>query len=278
MVGVTDSNHRNRTTYTHNNNNHHHHHHRRQPNMMSARVSALLACLALGAAVPAVPADRSYPCHRTEGQPTCNVLELLAAIPEVSTFVRALKAAGTKFTNGSVEAGNLTIFAPTNDAFGQLPPGRLEGLLDPNNIDELRAVLTYHIVDPDPAGSPLGPIFAKDLKEGEVKTMEGESVDIRLGSAERYEGPNGAIFVDRARVVKADLVASDGVIHTVSGVLEPLGLNHLYFRYITGEYNCGQVDAGPRMPASLFDKENAIALQSVSQLSSPPPHTPSPVT
>jgi uncharacterized surface protein with fasciclin (FAS1) repeats len=281
MVGVmTDSNHRNRTTYTHNNNNHHHHHHhRRQPNMMSARASAVLACLALGAAVPAVPAARdTYPCHRSEGQPTCDVLGLLAAIPEVSTFVRALKAAGTKFTNGSVEAGNLTIFAPTNDAFGQLPPGRLEGLLDPNNIDELRAVLTYHIVDPDPAGSPLGPIFAKDLKEGEVKTMEGESVDIRLGSAERYEGPNGAIFVDRARVVKADLVASDGVIHTVSGVLEPLGLNHLYFRYITGEYNCGQVDAGPRMPASLFDKENAMALQSVSQLSSPPPHTPPPVT
>jgi uncharacterized surface protein with fasciclin (FAS1) repeats len=278
MVGVmTDSNHRNRTTYTHNNNNHHHHHHhRRQPNMMSARASAVLACLALGAAVPAVPAARDT-C-RVDGQPTCDVLGLLAAIPEVSTFVRALKAAGTKFTPGSVEAGNLTIFAPTNDAFGQLPPGRLEGLLDPNNIDELRAVLTYHIVDPDPAGSPLGPIFAKDLKEGEVKTMEGESVDIRLGSAERYEGPNGAIFVDRARVVKADLVASDGVIHTVSGVLEPLGLNHLYFRYITGEYNCGQVDAGPRMPASLFDKENAIALQSVSQLSSPPPHTPSPVT
>jgi uncharacterized surface protein with fasciclin (FAS1) repeats len=246
-------------------------------NMMSARVSSLLACLALGAAVPAVPADR-YPCHRTEGQPTCNVLELLAAIPEVSTFVRALKAAGTKFTNGSVEAGNLTIFAPTNDAFGALPPGRLEGLLDPNNIDELRAVLTYHIVDPDPAGSPLGPIFAKDLKEGEVKTQEGESVYIRLdlASAASSLRPNGAIFVDRARVVKADLAASDGVIHTVSGVLEPLGLNHLYFRYLTGEYNCGQVDAGPRMPASIFDKENAMALQAVSQLSSPPPPPPPP--
>ena len=256
--------------------------------MMSARVSALLACLALGAAVPAVPADTC----RVEGHPTCTVLGLLAAIPELSTFVRALKAANLTDGPGgdgdcplccsSFEAsrGNctkFTIFAPTNDAFGQLPPGRLEGLLDPSNIDELRAVLTYHVVDPDPAGSPLGPIFAKDLKEGEVKTMEGESVDIRLASASSILRPIGAIFVDRARVVKADLVASDGVIHTVSGVLEPLGLNHLYFRYLTGEYNCGQVDAGPRMPASIFDKENAMALQSVSQLSSPPPHTP-PVT
>ena len=40
---------------------------------------------------------------------------------------------------------------------------------------------------------------------------------------------------------RADLAASNGVIHTISGVLEPLGLNHLYFRYLTGEYNCGQV-------------------------------------
>jgi hypothetical protein len=83
----------------------------------------------------------------------------------------------------------------------------------------------------------------------------------------------GAIFVDRAHVVKADLVASDGVLHTVSGVLEPLGLNHLYFRYITGEANCGQVDAGSRMPSNIFDAENAAALQEVSQLSSPPPMT-----
>ena len=103
--------------------------------------------------------------------------------------------------------------------------------------------------------------------------MEGESVDIKFGR-DVFDSlrPTGAIFVDRARVVKADLRASDGVIHTVSDVLEPLGLNHLYFRYLTGEYNCGQVDAGPRMPASIFDKENAMALQAVSQLSSPPPH------
>jgi hypothetical protein len=72
---------------------------------------------------------------------------------------------------------------------------------------------------------------------------------------------NGAIFFDRARVDKPDLAASNGVIHTIGGVLEPLGLNHLYFRYITGEYNCGQVDAGPRMPSAMFDKENAAALQ-----------------
>ena len=253
--------------------------------MTSARVSSLLACLSLGAAVPALPAARDT-CH-VEGQPTCTVLGLLAAIPEVSTFVRALKAANltegqdcplccSEFEASHGNCTKFTIFAPTNDAFGALPPGRLEGLLDPSNIDELRAVLTYHVVDPDPAGSPLGPIFAKDLKDGEVKTMEGESVYIRLASAASSSRPNGAIFVDRARVVKADLVASDGVIHTVSGVLEPLGLNHLYFRYLTGEYNCGQVDAGPRMPASIFDKENAMALQAVSQLSSPPPPPPPP--
>jgi uncharacterized surface protein with fasciclin (FAS1) repeats len=210
--------------------------------MMSARVSALLACV-LGAA--AVPVSASG------GANNMSVLELAVAVPELSTFVSALKAAN--LTDALSKPGPFTIFAPTNDAFGALPPGRLQGLLDPNNIEELQAVLEYHVVAAGDAGS----IYSKDFKEGEVQMLQGESVDIKLPAS-------GAIFVDRARVVRADLAASNGVIHTISGVLEPLGLKHLYFRYLTGEYNCGQVDAGPRMPPAIFDKENALALQEVS--------------
>eukprot|EP01046_Picozoa_sp_COSAG06_P071764 COSAG06_NODE_20679_length_785_cov_3.688047_1_plen_223_part_00 len=222
--------------------------------MLSARVSALLACLALGAAEPAVPPCEGCGCDGT----LCTVLQLAAAIPELTTFVLALKAANLTDAIFERAIGNFTIFAPTNEAFAALPPGRLEGLLDPTNIDELRAVLLYHVMDPDEGGRPSSPIFAKDLKDGPVRTSEGESVDIKLASSTTILRPTGAIFVDRARVVKADLVASDGVLHTVSGVLEPLGLNHLYFRYITGEANCGQVDAGPRMPSNIIMPEISI--------------------
>ena len=214
--------------------------------MSLARVS-VLGCLMLSAA--AVPREGMM-------QPGANisVLQLATKIPELSTFVRALKAAN--LTDVLSKPGPFTIFAPNNEAFAALPPGRLEGLLDPNNIEELQAVLEYHVVH---RGFPT-PIYSKDLKEGEIQMLEGESVDIRLGGG-LNPPPSGAVFVDRARVVKADLAASNGVVHTISGVLEPLGLNHLYFRFITGEYDCAQVDAGPRMPAAIFDSENALALQ-----------------
>jgi uncharacterized surface protein with fasciclin (FAS1) repeats len=214
---------------------------------MLARVSAL-ACLVLSAV--AMPWEGIQP-PAGGGATNMSVLQLAAAIPELYTFVSAAKAAN--LTDVLSSSGPFTVFAPTNEAFAQLPPGRLEGLLDPTNIDELRAVLLYHTVGEA--------IFSKDFTDGgAVKTMEGESVDIKLHDGIQTRA-SGAIFIDKARVDKPDLAASNGVIHTIGGVLEPLGLNHLYFRYFTGEYNCGQVDAGPRMPISIFDKENAHALQ-----------------
>ena len=210
-------------------------------NMSLARVS-VLGCLMLSAA--AVPREGMM-------QPGANisVLQLATKIPELSTFVRALKAAN--LTDVLSKPGAFTIFAPNNEAFAALPPGRLEGLLDPNNIEELQAVLEYHVVLP---GSEL--IYSKDLEQGEsIPMLQGESVDVKLPP------PSGAIFIDRSRMVKVDLAASNGVIHTIGSVLEPLGLNHLYFRFINGDYNCGQVDAGPRMPPAIFNKENEAALQ-----------------
>ena len=219
-------------------------------NMTLARVSAL-GCLMLSAA--AVPREGMM-------QPGANmsVLQLATAIPELSTFVYALKAAN--LTDALSKPGPVTIFAPNNEAFGALPPGRLEGLLDPNNIEELQAVLEYHVATG--ASSSFG-ILSKDLVEFEVvSTLQGEGVEVRLMPAERPpSGAVDAIFLDRSRVIKVDLVAANGVIHTIGSVLEPLSLNHLYFRYITGTNNCGQVDAGPRMPPAIFKKENAAALQ-----------------
>ena len=233
--------------------------------MMLARASTL-GCLALNAA--AMPQEGDIVVQSASNN--ISVLQLASGIPELSTLVRALKAAN--LTDALSKPGwAYTILAPTNEAFAQLPPGRLEGLLDPSNIEELQAVLKYHV------GGGIAydhqPVYSKYLGNGlHFNTLEGEQVAIRIGTGfnqpqciKKCSGgenlANGAIFFDRARVDKPDLAASNGVIHTIGSVLEPLGLNHLYFRYLTGQFNCGQVDAGPRMPKAIFDKENAAALQ-----------------
>jgi uncharacterized surface protein with fasciclin (FAS1) repeats len=117
------------------------------------------------------------------------------------TLVKAVKAAGL------VEAlrgeGPLTVFAPTDEAFARLPKGTLESLLA--DKDKLTAVLTYHVVP--------GKLMAADVsKLSSVKTLQGQAV--------RIDASKG-VSVDEARVVKADIEASNGVIHVIDAVILP---------------------------------------------------------
>merc|ERR1711865_902470 len=158
------------------------------------------------------------------------IVELAVATPDLSTLV--------------------TVFAPTNEAFAKLPAATLAHLLDPANVKELDAVLTYHVV----AGVAA---FSKDLTDGEkIKTVEGQDV-----TASIYKG--NRIFINKALVTTADVSASNGVIHIIDTVLSlPPAPNHLFFYWKNAAYNrCGDVDAAPRMPASLFEPENKAALQ-----------------
>merc|ERR1712127_536855 len=90
--------------------------------------------------------------------PTQNIVELAAGVPDLSTLVTALKAGN--LTGALSGAGPFTVFAPTNEAFGKLPKATLAHLLDPKNIKELDAVLTYHVV-------AVVAAFSKDLTDGE---------------------------------------------------------------------------------------------------------------
>merc|ERR1711865_440238 len=116
---------------------------------------------------------------------------------------------------------------------------------------ELDAILTYHVVSGVAA-------FSKDLTDGEkIKTVEGQDV-----TASIYFG--NRIFINKALVTTADVSASNGVIHIIDTVLSlPVPeANHLFFYWKNAAYNrCGDVDAAPRMPASLFEPENKAALQ-----------------
>lgn len=120
-----------------------------------------------------------------------------------STLTKALKAAELDTTLGT--KGEFTIFAPTDEAFGKLPPGVLAKLVLPENKEKLRSLLLYHVV--------AGRVLASGLKDGSVKTMNGEKVKVAVDS--------GKVEVDGAKVFTADVTATNGVMHSIGEVLVP---------------------------------------------------------
>lgn len=123
-----------------------------------------------------------------------------------NTLVAAVQAAGLVDTlKGD---GPFTVFAPTDAAFAALPEGTVESLLLPENKDKLVAILTYHVV---PEKIMSGDIAGKKAK---VLTVEGERLNVNA--------MNG-VKVNNAKVVSADIGATNGVIHVIDKVLIPQG-------------------------------------------------------
>jgi uncharacterized surface protein with fasciclin (FAS1) repeats len=121
-----------------------------------------------------------------------------------TTLVAAVKAAGLVDTLKG--PGPFTVFAPTDAAFAKLPAGTLDSLLKPENKAKLRSILTYHVVP--------GKVTARDVaKLSSAKTVEGESLTIKI--------VNGGVMVDNANVTKADIMASNGIIHVIDTVMLP---------------------------------------------------------
>ncbi|HUF68013.1 MAG TPA: fasciclin domain-containing protein [Longimicrobiales bacterium] len=156
----------------------------------------------LGAA--AMAATLLIPGSRASGQEmgTKDIVDTAAAAGGFTTLLAAVRAAGLEETLRS--AGPFTVFAPTDAAFAKLPAGTVEALL--GDREQLAAILTYHVV--------AGRVMSTDVVTLEsASTVTGESVDIRT--------VNGAVMIDGATVVKADVTASNGVIHVVDTVILP---------------------------------------------------------
>ena len=136
------------------------------------------------------------------GQKT--VVDVASSSESFTTLVAALQTAGLVDTlNG---AGPFTVFAPTDEAFAKLPAGTVESLLEPENRDQLRAILTYHVVP--------GRVAASDVVKLEsATTVQGSDVAIRV--------TDGKVMIDGATVVTADINASNGVIHVIDSVIIP---------------------------------------------------------
>jgi transforming growth factor-beta-induced protein len=136
---------------------------------------------------------------------TKNIVELAESVKDLSTLVSAVVAGGLADTLSS--PGPFTVFAPTNEAFAALPAGVVAKLLKPENKKELADILTYHVLPEK--------VLSTDLKPfQEVKTVEGKALRVS-----KFEGE---VRVDRAKVIKADNLASNGVVHVIDAVLLPL--------------------------------------------------------
>ena len=132
-----------------------------------------------------------------------NIVETAVAAGSFETLVAAVKAAGLVETLSG--EGPFTVFAPTDKAFAALPEGTVESLLLPENKDKLVAILTYHVV---PAK-----VKAKGVKAGEAPTVNGQTATIAV--------TDGGVTIEGAKVIKTDVMASNGVIHVIDKVILP---------------------------------------------------------
>jgi len=133
-----------------------------------------------------------------------NIVQVASKAGSFGTLLAAAKAAGLV---GALEGeGPLTVFAPTDEAFAKLPAGTVETLLKPENKEQLKSILLYHVVEGKVTSDQV-------VKLTSAKTLEGQSAKIAV--------KDGKVFVDGAQVIKADVPASNGVIHVIDSVILP---------------------------------------------------------
>jgi uncharacterized surface protein with fasciclin (FAS1) repeats len=133
-----------------------------------------------------------------------DIVDTAASAGSFNTLVAAVKAADLVDTLKG--PGPFTVFAPTDEAFAKLPAGTVEDLLKPENKDKLIAVLTYHVVP--------GKVMSSDIagQKLSVATAQGGKINVNATSG---------VMINDAKVIAADVDASNGVIHVIDKVILP---------------------------------------------------------
>ena len=133
-----------------------------------------------------------------------DIVDTAVAAGSFQTLAKALQAADLVETLKG--KGPYTVFAPTDEAFGKLPAGTVNDLLKPENKQKLQRILSYHVVP--------GRVSSADVvKLHTAKAVSGDTIDIKANGE--------TVMVDSARVVKADVQASNGIIHVIDSVILP---------------------------------------------------------
>lgn len=139
---------------------------------------------------------------------------------QFETLLAAAKAAG--LVEALTGKGPLTVFAPTDDAFGQLPAGTVENLLKPENKAQLVSILTYHVI-PEQLNA------ASVSKKSGATTLNGQRLS--------FNATDKGVLVGDAKVVSADVHASNGIIHVIDKVLMPVDGNLVDQAKGAGKFN-----------------------------------------
>jgi uncharacterized surface protein with fasciclin (FAS1) repeats len=170
---------------------------------MTALSLGSAALIATASLLPSVASDPPA-CKVQEAACKNNIVETAVAAGSFKTLAAALQAAGL------VEAlsadGPFTVFAPTDDAFAKLPKGTVESLLKPENKEQLKTILTYHVV-------------AGDVRAEAVTNLK--SATALNGQRIAFWTDEGSVRAANAMIVKTDLECANGVIHVVDSVLLP---------------------------------------------------------
>ncbi|MBC8101524.1 MAG: fasciclin domain-containing protein [Cytophagales bacterium] len=133
-----------------------------------------------------------------------DIIDTAAEAGSFTTLIAAVRAAGLVETLKG--AGPFTVLAPTDEAFAALPAGAVEDLLKPENLESLKAVLLYHVLP--------GRFLADDVVEmTKATTVQGQEIEIEATDVVKFNGNT---------VLKPDVLADNGVIHVINGVLTPI--------------------------------------------------------
>ena len=174
--------------------------------LTSLTMLAVAAGLSLGTAAP-VLAESHHEAQLVAGasktKSTSTIVDIASTNGSFNTLTAALKAAG--LTEVLAGDGPFTVFAPTDEAFAALPAGTVETLLKPENKDLLVQILKYHVV--------AGKVPSTAIQPGQVTTVAGKPVSVTVAGE--------AIKVNKAKVILADVKASNGIIHAVDQVILP---------------------------------------------------------
>lgn len=151
-----------------------------------------------------------------ESAAKASVVGIAASLDDFSTLVTAVKAAELVETLDG--EGPFTVFAPTNEAFGKLPEGTVESLVQPENKEMLTAILTYHVVAGEYNAAAVIEAINNSGGSFTIPTVQGGTLTATLSDG-------NVIITDAqgnsATVVQADVDASNGIIHVIDKVVLP---------------------------------------------------------
>ena len=129
------------------------------------------------------------------------IVDIAVQAGSFKTLVQAVQAAGLVETLSG--EGPFTVFAPTDEAFAQIPAETLQAVLA--DKEKLTAILTYHVVP--------GKLMAADVvRSTQLQTVQGQSITVST---------EGGVRVDDANVIQTDIEADNGVIHVIDQVIMP---------------------------------------------------------